>query len=478
MKKRIIYIIAAIFTFGITANAKNSETIDSIAVKHTAIERHGKFLTVDFTLDLSQFHIKSNRAVLFTPQIINNADTLSLPAVGVYGRHRYYYYQRQGGDMISGNEEKTIRYSKHLDTVSYTTNATYADWMNGSSLYLNNELYGCCKTKLHHEADSLAEYHEVAKPKFTPEYLYQVPERDTVKHRSISGSAFIDFPVNKTEIDPTYRNNSVELNKIYATIDSIRDDKDVHISSLTIKGFASPEGKYENNSRLASSRTESLAKYIYSLYHFKKGFIITDFEPEDWVGLRRYVEESNFADKRDIIALIDSDREPDNKEYAIRTQHSETYTYLLRFYYPALRRADYKVDYTVRHFTNPKEILRIAQTEPSKLSLDEFFIAAKTLDHGSDEFNLLFETAVHMFPDDPTANINAANAAMQRGDLVSAKRYIAKIGDSPEAIYARAIYLILTGDNAAGETLLRQIEETIPQAASALKQVEAIIKHR
>lgn len=45
-----------------------------------------------------------------------------------------------------------------------------------------------------------------------------------------------------------------------------------------------------------------------------------------------------------------------------------------------------------------------------------------------------------MYPDDETANLNAANSAMQRKDFESTKRYLSKAGDSSQAVYARGVY--------------------------------------
>lgn len=48
-----------------------------------------------------------------------------------------------------------------------------------------------------------------------------------------------------------------------------------------------------------------------------------------------------------------------------------------------------------------------------------------------------------MYPDDPTANLNAANAAMERGDLVTAAKRLEKAGDSGEAEYARGVLAVM-----------------------------------
>ena len=67
-----------------------------------------------------------------------------------------------------------------------------------------------------------------------PALAYIAPQVETVKSRQLSGRAYLDFPVNKTEIYPDYRRNPAELAKIRATIDSVRADKDVNIVQIYV----------------------------------------------------------------------------------------------------------------------------------------------------------------------------------------------------------------------------------------------------
>ena len=72
----------------------------------------------------------------------------------------------------------------------------------------------------------------------------------------------------------------------------------------------------------------------------------------------------------------------------------------------------------------------------------------KRLQPGSPLFNEVFETAARVYPDDPAANLNAANAAIAARSYFNAAAYLAKAGNSPEAEYARAVLAALTGDYA------------------------------
>lgn len=105
------------------------------------------------------------------------------------------------------------------------------------------------------------------------------------------------------------------------------------------------------------------------------------------------------------------------------------------------------------------------------MSLNEFYLAAQTCEPGTDPFNEIFETAVRMYPDDEVANLNAANSAMQKGDLKSADA-IAKSRGISEALYARGAYAMLTEEYETAAGYFRQAEKAgIREAGEALEEL-------
>ena len=466
--KRILSIVLAMFAINTGVEAQN---IDGVKVDNLQMRRNGGFMAVNMDVDFSALDISSNQAVLFTPLIVNGKDSIELSSVGFYGRRRYYYYVRNDQSIISA-EGKSYLASEKPDGMDYCVVIPYEKWMDGAYLLLHRSEYGCCNKVVEHQFSQLGIFKERI---FSPVYRYVRPVHEIEKVRSLSGSAFIDFVVNRTDINPDYRNNRAELAKITGTIDSVKNDKDIAVTALSIKGFASPEGWYENNTRLADERTQALEKYVQDLYRFESGFIKTSYEPEDWAGLRTFVEASQLPNKTAILSLIDGNREPDNKEWMIKSTYPEDYKTMYRECYPALRRSDYRIEYTIRGYTDVEEIKRVFAETPQKLSLEEFFILAQQYDADSRELNDVFETAVRMYPNDPVANLNAAISEMQNMDLRSAEPHLKKAGDSPEAIYARGIYAAFTKDyDKAIELLGKALEMGIEEAADAIEQLNEI----
>lgn len=445
-----------------------------VGISDFSAERNGNYLSVDMNLGLSDLKVEGNRCVLFTPVVTNGDHSAELPSVAVYGRRRYLYYKRNFGEaMLSGKDETSILARRMPEEVAYHHMLPYEEWMDGAAVTLQRSEYGCCRTMLSSDENRLGVYREA----FFPNLIYVRPEASRVKVRELSGRAYIDFPVDQTVIYPDYRRNAIELERIRQTIDTVRNDRDATIDSVWLKGYASPESPYSHNTDLAIGRTKALKEYIQRMYDFSSVKILTDYEPEDWAGLRNFVENSNLEHRAEILALIDSDYEPDPKEWKIKSTYPEEYRFMLNTYYPALRHTDYRVSYHIRTYSEPKEIMDILHSNPQKLSLAEFYIAASEFEPGSEEFTEVFETAVRMYPEDETANLNAANAAMRRGDNAAAERYLLKAGSSAEAQYARGALAIRTENyDAARRYLSAAAEAGLAQAAETLGELDERLK--
>ncbi len=436
-----------------TAVGTDEYVVEGVKIPEFDMEQSGYYISVDIKYDLSDLKVRRNRAVLLTPHYVNTeVDSVDLTSVGIYTRRRYYYYVRNFDEMITGEDEISFRKAKKPDTLGFHEVLPYSLWMADADMYLMRRVYGCCGREKEEEEGILAKLES-----FTPEFIYVCPPAEQ-KEFVLEGRAYIDFPVDKTEIYPDYHRNDLELKKIRASIDSVYGDKDITINTIYLKGFASPEGTYEHNTYLAKERTESIKRYIQERYKFDESLIKTSYRPEDWEGLRDAVEKSNLANRVAILSIIDSRLNPDDKEAKIKREYPHDYQTLLKDVYPYLRHIEYRINYTTREYLNVDEIREVMYSAPQKLSLNEFFLLAGSCDPGSEEFNDVFETAVRMYPEDEVANLNAANIEMSNGNLHAAERYLAKAGDSAEAAYARGIYAYLTGDVEAAVEFMREAE--------------------
>lgn len=279
--------------------------------------------------------------IVISPLLTCGDNVAAFPSVEIDGQWVYYHQVR------SGVAPDVLRY-RAKDASShrhYSERLAVAGWMQTASLSFRVERTSACGDVLQSDTFTYR----------TPTPEFKVYREEDVHHEevySLQGSAFVAFPVAKTEVRPDFRNNAVELERLRHTIDSVSRDTSVQILRIEIKGFASPEGSYANNDRLARERTSSLTRYIIEKTDVSPMLFHTSYEAEDWAGLRNFVDStSSITDRAALLRIIDSEGEPDDKLSLILKNHPEDYKTLSDKAFPLLRHTDYRISYTQKNVT-------------------------------------------------------------------------------------------------------------------------------
>ena len=480
MRKTVRFILAAaaLLLAGLSARAQSDTRYTA---KNVSLTHEEEVMQVAMDLDLSVLEPDRDATVMLVPVLYHGDDAVRLRPVGIYSRGRFYHIARATRSAAPLNPGDLQFYEKDCpDMLAYTDSVPYEEWMDGAFLRIDTEVTGCCDKALYHSSGPVLAKYEEPEPEplaFVPKYVYVRPDATVeVKERSISGEAYVVFKAGKSEVETGYQDNEAELAKIRATIDSVRVDEDIIITMIALRGYSSPDGKYAKNDELARKRTESIRDYVSGLYTLPEDIYRTEFVAENWDGLRAAVEASDKLKNRDkILEIIDSDLDPDKKEAKIKG-FSKDYNYLSKEIFPLLRRTDYRISYTIRTYTTTEEIRQIMQTRPQNLSINEFFLLSQEYRSGTPEFNEVFAVMARIYPDDPIANINAANAAMSIGDYTRAARYLELSGDSATARYTKGVYEALQGRYEAAVKYFTSAEVSgVREASSALALVRSIL---
>lgn len=448
--------------------AQNPEE-GTFLLKEKNAERVGEDLVITMKADISSMQLSRNQSLVCTPLVESGDSVRALAPIIINGKVRHILYERM--ERTDKKELEIRRYNDTEQQVDYLARTPYADWMEKADVTLVMDDCGCGWKALSQNRDKLFALNFAEPVVIDPMLVYVKPAPEEVKARHLDGSAYLDFPVNQITINPDYRNNSAELKKIQQTVEAVKNDPYATITSLSIKGYASPEGTYKGNAYLAENRAKALLNYVKEHYDLSGVELTVDFEPEDWEGLEAAVEKGNLPDKEELLAIIRAD-EPadwDAREWKLKSLNGgSSYKILLRDVYPSLRHSDYRVNYHIRNFS-VDEAKQIIQSDPSKLSLNEMFLVAETYETGSEPFNEVFEVAVRMYPDDPVSNLNAAISAINTRQLDKAKRYLVKANDCPEKQLAEASVLMLEGKLDEAEKLLN-LQAADPAIADAAQK--------
>ena len=453
------------------AEQKKPTTVRAVKSANIDMARESGEMNISFDLDLTDLKLKRDQQIIYTPILVGENDSIAFGKIVVNGRNVALKEEREPGRRIA--DATTVRrHNGTSQTVNFNAAATFADWMNYSKLYLAEDVCGCGDLQSQNRIP-VSEFDNRPAPK--PSMTFVTPKAEAVKARAEKGSAFVDYVVNKTNILPDYRGNRKEIAKIVATIDLVKNDPNVSITEINIHGYASPEGPYDNNTRLANGRAASLKEYVRSLYTLPEDIFTSNATPEDWDGLRRLVEGSDLKEKQEILALIDDTAmDPDDKDHEIRRRFPQTYQFMLKNWYPGLRHSDYTVSYVVRPFT-VDETKEIMYKSPKQVSLNEMFLVAQTMEPGSQEFNEIMDIAVKTYPDDETANLNAACAALNEQNWDKADSYLRKAGNTPEASHARGVLAMNRGQYDEAERYFNEAREAgIASADTNLQILERL----
>ncbi len=467
MKK--FYIISLLLSFAGAMSAQQSirltdedndtqVTVQNIQVARTTDRT---VLTMDFILD--QLDVPSNRYRAFTP-IIRSKDGQKeqrLKTLIVSGRRQNIVFEREGIDeLYAANCDNIRRQDGQPQSYQYADAVQNEPWHNGADVFVESDLCGC--------GDRLKNKETFLTTLLPPDPYELIELSDVVpapqkKDRSLHGTAYITFVVDRWEMKPDYMDNRRELRKITDTLDVMVADPNVSVRQVKIHGWASPESPYEHNRMLATNRAKSLTDYVSRLYNLPASvFAPAEATPENWIGLRKAVVEMGtdiLPHKQEILAIIDdTSLEPDPKEWRIKLRYPDEYKYLLREVYPGLRRSDYEISFNFSDFTL-EQAKEIYKTKPYQLSLRELWDVAHTMEVGSPEYNKVMQTAVNIYPDDPVANLNLANIAIRQKDLLKAETLLDKAGDSAEADNARAVLAIIQQRYADASALLDKAQQ-------------------
>ena len=253
------------------------------------------------------------------------------------------------------------------------------------------------------------------------------------------------------------QNNSVQefvrlLKDIAAKQETLRLD------NVEVTGFASPDGGYTINDRLASNRRAVAQKYVDQ--EMKKaganGSIDTKYTAEDWDGFKQLVQASNIQDKDVILRVLSMYQDPEEREAQIRNI-SSAFRELADGILPQLRRSRLIANYEVIGRSDD-QIKSQLQSDARQLSIEEMLYAGGQLyADNADKAKDAYTKAAQVYNDARAYN-NLARLAFANGNYAEAKQMAEKAlsidRNQPEANANLGMLSLLNGDLSTAEALI------------------------
>ena len=451
MKNFIAYIILGLFgaTFVGNASPIHHGTVDVVV---NSFVQKGDLVTIDMIITAEPKSIETHRTLTLTPVLITDDNRHELPVVILNGRNRQRSLERAIAlDKVIDNKEifEALEVSRKTPTIiNYQITVPYNPWMKEAALVIEEDLCNCGGERGEFAQNQLKEtmVFDFIPHQITPSITFLIPEVEKTKNRKKIAQAYLNYKDGQSRIIADFRTNKEELKLIDNVVMQIEGDQNLSIQGIVIKGYASPEGPFAFNERLSKDRAIAMKLYLQTKYSLSSNSIMVLWYGEDWDGLKNLVEKSDLPEKDDVLAIINNNTKPDQKDKELKALNKgTTYRTLFKQFYPKLRRSDYHVDYVVRGFT-VEEGLEIIKILPEQLSLNEFYAIANTYEKESKDYDRVFNIALEQHPDDPIANINVAAIALNKNEKSKAHRHLDRFKDHAEAWNNLGVLYLLEGN--------------------------------
>ncbi|MFI3240792.1 MAG: hypothetical protein R3Y22_09480 [Bacteroidales bacterium] len=197
-----------------------------------------------------------------------------------------------------------------------------------------------------------------------------------LKLRSSDGVVNISFIVNSVNIDYSNQDNFNNIKQITDLLDDIQGDANSTLSAISIIGYASPEGSYEYNKKIADGRTRELMSKITEsvnptlLNHIE---LTSNGVVNQWSDLVDIIEPEDSLLRIKVQSIIKKYKNNlPSIQYAIR-KLPEYRGLIINKYLPRLRRVEYTINYTSFKEIPIDEIKDKYNADSSSLSAYEYY---------------------------------------------------------------------------------------------------------
>ena len=219
--------------------------------------------------------------------------------------------------------------------------------------------------------------------------------------------------------------NSQTVQDFITTLKNIKnDEQSLVLNNIEVSAYASPDGAYTINERLAARRGEVSEGYVNQQLKQNQltTYVDTKYTAEDWEGFQALVGASNLQDKEIILRVLSMYEDPEQREREIRNV-AVVYKELADAVLPELRRARMVINYDVIGRSD-EDIMKLVNADASKLSIEEMIYAANILSTDDAQKESILKKVVSLFPNDYRAYNNLGELAMRRGDNGRAQVYL------------------------------------------------------
>ena len=253
------------------------------------------------------------------------------------------------------------------------------------------------------------------------------------------------------------KNNSVQ--EFVKLLEQINNDREgLNLKDVEVSAYASPDGGFDLNDKLAAKRQEVTEKYVQQQLKKAKlndASVDAKYTAEDWDGFQELVKASNIQDKDVILRVLSMYKDPQEREQQIKNI-SSAFRELADGILPQLRRSRMIINYeTVGR--SDEQIQQQLKADPKQLSVEEMLYAATLVDNNNAKEDI-YKATSEVYPNDARSYNNIASMEYAAGNLDAAQKYIEQAqkanGSLPEAAANLGLIALCKGDIQSAENYI------------------------
>jgi len=396
----------------------------------------------------------------FPPQWFSKNATLKVTPVLRYdGGEAWGTSYTFQGEKVAGNGQ--VIPQKAGANVTMTSNFDYVPAMQSSELYL------VFSAQVGKKEVSIPEIKIGDGVLATASLLNAASEKPTIapdKFQRIIKQAYdadVMFLIQQAELRASELNKSTVTDwKNAVTNASQAPNQNVNVE---ISAYASPDGGYTLNDKLAEKREQNTNTYLSK--EMKKANadvpIAARYTAQDWEGFKELVEKSNIQDKQLILSVLSMYTDSEQREKEIKNL-SSVFSVLADEILPQLRRSRLSANVEIIGKSDD-QLTQLAASDPKSLTVEELLYAASIAGNRTAK-ETIYKKATELYPTDFRAFNNLGALDFQDGKMADAEANLNKAlslaNNSPEANLNLGLLALTKGDNAKAQQLFGKASGT------------------
>jgi outer membrane protein OmpA-like peptidoglycan-associated protein len=437
-------------------------------VTPSPLEMHGDSIKFSVVVNVPEKGIKKSVKAEITPKLGNKA-------LGVWTIQ---------GTKIQGNG-KTIDF-KPGGTATFETSLAYDPSLEAADLVLTGKIYKGAKSKekgdLPTKKIADATIITPLMARMTCSMLTQNDALVRVVDKSVN--AMINYNKGKSLVKSKELKDA-DIVALTAWIAEAQNNEKIEIESISIRGYASPDGEFAKNGDLSTERVESAAKAFSKLMAKADLDAYAEIATYDQKGLGEDFEEFkkqlaatesiSEGDKNLFIRVLEMEKDPEKRE-AEMVRLGKSYTQLEKDVFPNIRRAVITVNYKESGLTD-EEMIAFSVNKIDTLTVEEVLFTGETLLKDLNSKITLYAAVSEKMNDSRIFN-NLGSLYYLQNDMPNAKSNMeasAEITETGEVMNNLAAVAMIDGDREGSRALFAKAKGMDADKMSTVKSNTAAL---